>query len=212
MAWAVLVLTLGASSLLYLLIQRDAAAKVTNLVDLVPPRTALLAWLLFGEPLTAPTLLGTATTGGGCGAGHARTLHGPGSMKALAPLHRSWCGSWVSVRKGQAAVSDLLAPAALANFHAGKHVQTFACADHRGDASRIVRLCGAEPLWFCRILTARQAVGFNHLALIPAAAPNHCEITAGECVLSIVFGLQRRAGNEAVQIKSFLTYFRRGYT
>ena len=53
MAWSVLVLTLGGSSMLYLLIQRGAAAKVTSLLYLVPPCTAVLAWLLFGEPLSA---------------------------------------------------------------------------------------------------------------------------------------------------------------
>jgi drug/metabolite transporter (DMT)-like permease len=52
MAWSVLVLTLGGSSLLYLLIQRGAATEVTSLMYLVPPCTAALAWLLFGEPFT----------------------------------------------------------------------------------------------------------------------------------------------------------------
>ena len=44
MAWSVLGLTLGGSSLLYLLIQRGAATAVTSLMYLVPPCTALLAW------------------------------------------------------------------------------------------------------------------------------------------------------------------------
>lgn len=61
MAWSVLV-TLGGSSLLYLLIQRGAAASVTSLMYLVPPSTALLAWLLFAEPITALTIAGTALT------------------------------------------------------------------------------------------------------------------------------------------------------
>ena len=52
MAWSVLVLTLGGSSLLYLLIQRGAATEVTSLMYLVPPCTAMLAWLLFGEAFT----------------------------------------------------------------------------------------------------------------------------------------------------------------
>ena len=52
MAWSVLVLTLGGSSLLYLLIQRGAATAVTSLLYLVPPCTALMAWALFGESLT----------------------------------------------------------------------------------------------------------------------------------------------------------------
>ncbi|WP_334154557.1 DMT family transporter [Tepidimonas sp.] len=62
MAWSVLGLTLGGSSLLYLLIQRGAAASVASLMYLVPPCTALIAWVLFGEPITATTLTGTALT------------------------------------------------------------------------------------------------------------------------------------------------------
>lgn len=62
MAWSVLGLTLGGSSLLYLLIQRGAAASVSSLMYLVPPTTALMAWLLFDEPITAMTLAGTALT------------------------------------------------------------------------------------------------------------------------------------------------------
>jgi len=60
MAWSVLVLTLGGSSLLYLLIQRGAATAVTSLMYLVPPCTALMAWALFGEVFTAPMLVGVA--------------------------------------------------------------------------------------------------------------------------------------------------------
>ncbi len=62
MAWSVLGLTLGGSSLLYMLIQRGAAASVTSLMYLVPPCTALIAWVLFAEPITAATLAGTALT------------------------------------------------------------------------------------------------------------------------------------------------------
>jgi drug/metabolite transporter (DMT)-like permease len=62
MAWAVLALTLGGSSLLYLLIQRGAATAVTSLLYLVPPSTAFLAWLLFDEAVTGMTILGTLCT------------------------------------------------------------------------------------------------------------------------------------------------------
>jgi drug/metabolite transporter (DMT)-like permease len=62
MAWSVLGLTLGGSSLLYLLIQRGAAASVTSLMYMVPPTTAIVAWLLFGETITLATLAGTALT------------------------------------------------------------------------------------------------------------------------------------------------------
>lgn len=62
MAWSVLGLTLGGSSLLYLLIQRGAATAVTSLLYLVPPTTAFMAWWLFAEPITLTTVLGTALT------------------------------------------------------------------------------------------------------------------------------------------------------
>ena len=62
MAWSVLVLTLGGSSLLYLLIQKGAATTVTSLFYLVPPTAAILAWVLFSEPITAMTVLGMAVT------------------------------------------------------------------------------------------------------------------------------------------------------
>ncbi|MGZ5687225.1 MAG: DMT family transporter [Caldimonas sp.] len=62
MAWSVGVLTLGGSSLLYLLIQRGEATAVTSLLFLVPPCTALMAWFLFGEGFTLPMALGMALT------------------------------------------------------------------------------------------------------------------------------------------------------
>lgn len=62
MAWSVLGLTLGGSSLLYMLIQRGAAASVTSLMYLVPPCTAMIAWMLFDEPINAVTLGGIALT------------------------------------------------------------------------------------------------------------------------------------------------------
>jgi drug/metabolite transporter (DMT)-like permease len=62
LAWSVLALTLGGSSLFYILIQRGAAAAVTSLMYLVPPTTAVMAWVLFNEPITLVTLLGIAVT------------------------------------------------------------------------------------------------------------------------------------------------------
>ncbi len=62
LAWSVLVLTLGGSSLFYILIQRGAAAAVTSLMYLVPPTTALMAWVLFNEPITLVTLFGIGVT------------------------------------------------------------------------------------------------------------------------------------------------------
>ena len=62
MAWSVLVLTLGGSSLLYLLVQRGAATRVTSLFYLVPPCTAFLAWALFDESFTRLMLIGLVLT------------------------------------------------------------------------------------------------------------------------------------------------------
>ena len=62
MAWSVLALTLGGSSLLYLLIQRGAATAVTSLLYLVPPCTAVMAWILFGEAITVFTIAGIVLT------------------------------------------------------------------------------------------------------------------------------------------------------
>ena len=62
LAWSVLALTLGGSSLLFLLIQRGAATQVTSLLYLVPPCTAAMAWLLFGEAFTASMAAGMLMT------------------------------------------------------------------------------------------------------------------------------------------------------
>jgi drug/metabolite transporter (DMT)-like permease len=62
LAWSVLGMTLGGSSLLYLLIQRGAATTVTSLMYLVPPTTALMAWVLFDEPITVLIVAGMALT------------------------------------------------------------------------------------------------------------------------------------------------------
>lgn len=56
--WLVLVLSLGAISLLNLLIRSGSAVNVASLFYLTPPTTALMAWLLFGETLTGLALAG----------------------------------------------------------------------------------------------------------------------------------------------------------
>lgn len=62
MVWSVLVLTLGGSSLLYLMIQRGAATAVASLMYLVPPCTAVLAAWLFGEELGVTVVAGLVLT------------------------------------------------------------------------------------------------------------------------------------------------------
>lgn len=58
MVWLILVLSLGAISLYYLLIRRGAVTNVASLFFLVPPSTALFAWLLFDETFGLPALAG----------------------------------------------------------------------------------------------------------------------------------------------------------
>ena len=58
LAWLVLVLSLGASFLLFLLIRRGAATRVASLMYLTPPCAALLAWWLFGETFTVVAAAG----------------------------------------------------------------------------------------------------------------------------------------------------------
>jgi drug/metabolite transporter (DMT)-like permease len=58
LGWSVIVLSVGAISLLYWLLRRGAAADVARLFYLVPPVTALMAYLLFGEHLGAVAFAG----------------------------------------------------------------------------------------------------------------------------------------------------------
>jgi drug/metabolite transporter (DMT)-like permease len=58
LGWSVLVLSVGAISLLYVLLRHGAAADVARLFYLVPPVTALMAYVLFGERLDALALVG----------------------------------------------------------------------------------------------------------------------------------------------------------
>jgi drug/metabolite transporter (DMT)-like permease len=60
MAWLVLVLSLGAVTLLYLLLRKGAASSVSSLFFLVPPSTAIVAFILFDETLGGYSALGMA--------------------------------------------------------------------------------------------------------------------------------------------------------
>lgn len=60
LAWLVLVLSIGAISLLNWLIRHGSAVNVASLFYLTPPTTTLLAWLLFGETLAGLALVGMA--------------------------------------------------------------------------------------------------------------------------------------------------------
>ncbi len=56
--WLVLVLSVGAISLLNVLIRSGSAVNVASLFYLTPPTTALIAWAAFGETLSGPALAG----------------------------------------------------------------------------------------------------------------------------------------------------------
>jgi drug/metabolite transporter (DMT)-like permease len=62
LAWLVLVLSLGAITLLYLLIRCGDAARVTSLFYLVPPVTALMGFVFFDERLPLLAASGMALT------------------------------------------------------------------------------------------------------------------------------------------------------
>ncbi len=61
-AWLILVLSIGAISLLGWLIRRGEASRVASMFYLVPPTAALGSWLLFHETLGPLALLGMAIT------------------------------------------------------------------------------------------------------------------------------------------------------
>lgn len=65
MGWLVLVLSLGAVSLLNWLIRNSNAVNIASLFYLVPPCTAVFAWLLFGETFSGIALVGMVLTVGG---------------------------------------------------------------------------------------------------------------------------------------------------
>ncbi len=60
MVWLVFVLSIGAISLLYLMIRHSEVSKVAGLFYLVPAFTALTAWLWFGETLLIIQMVGMA--------------------------------------------------------------------------------------------------------------------------------------------------------
>ncbi len=60
--WLVVVLSIGAVSLLYVLIRHGEAARVASMFYLVPPVTALMAFAIFGERLTGTALIGMGFT------------------------------------------------------------------------------------------------------------------------------------------------------
>jgi drug/metabolite transporter (DMT)-like permease len=74
LVWLVVPLSLGAVLLLLLLLRRGSASGVSSLLFLVPPATAVEAYLLFGEQLPLLSLAGVVVTA----AGVALVLRPPG--------------------------------------------------------------------------------------------------------------------------------------
>ena len=60
--WSIFALSIGAISLLFIMIRDGEATQVSAYMYLTPPVTALMAWALFAEPITVTTLFGTALT------------------------------------------------------------------------------------------------------------------------------------------------------
>ena len=65
LGWSVLVLSIGATLLLYVLLRRGDASRVASLLYLVPPVTAMMAWAVYGETLALLTIAGMALTAAG---------------------------------------------------------------------------------------------------------------------------------------------------
>ncbi|MDX9715902.1 MAG: DMT family transporter [Thauera sp.] len=65
LGWLVVVLSVGAVSLLGLLIRSGSAVNVASLFYLTPPATALIAWAMFDERLSALAIAGMGIAVGG---------------------------------------------------------------------------------------------------------------------------------------------------
>jgi drug/metabolite transporter (DMT)-like permease len=64
-AWSVLMLSIAAIALLLLMIRHGEVSRIAALIYLVPPLTAIEAFMLFGESLGAVQIIGMAVTAAG---------------------------------------------------------------------------------------------------------------------------------------------------
>ncbi|MEK9930253.1 MAG: DMT family transporter [Rhodospirillaceae bacterium] len=60
--WSSIGLSVVAIALYFVLVQRGAAVKVTSMIYLSPPTTAIMGWAVFGETMSALALLGFLAT------------------------------------------------------------------------------------------------------------------------------------------------------
>ncbi|MEO1266308.1 MAG: DMT family transporter, partial [Pseudomonadota bacterium] len=87
LAWLTLVLSIGAITLLLILVRENEAWRTASLFYLVPPITAVMAWALFGETLTVVQLIGMMLVTGAIlslQTRRAETIAAPGGAKRSA--------------------------------------------------------------------------------------------------------------------------------
>ena len=58
MGWQIIMVSFGAYAILMYLIKKGTASKTSNLFFLVPPVTALMAWVILGEDLFVIDIIG----------------------------------------------------------------------------------------------------------------------------------------------------------
>ena len=65
LAWLAVVNSIGGMTVLFVLLRRGGGADTASLLYLVPPVTALLAWPVLGQPVTAAVVAGLVLSGAG---------------------------------------------------------------------------------------------------------------------------------------------------
>ncbi len=58
MGWQIIMVSFGAYAILMYLIKKGTASKTSNLFFLVPPVTAIMAWMILGEELITIDVIG----------------------------------------------------------------------------------------------------------------------------------------------------------
>ncbi len=119
LGWSVVVLSVGAISLLYWLLRHGAAANVARLFFLVPAVTAVMAALMFGEMLDVLAIAGMAPDQRRCPAREARNgtrcvtgyLRSAGTSRHNAFLRASIHRRSACRRSGRAGIAGLDRPA-----------------------------------------------------------------------------------------------------
>jgi len=74
LGWLIVIMSLGAFSLLMVMIRLGAITKVASLLFMVPPITAVMGYVLFGEVLSGFQIFGMVLSAGGVGLASANLL------------------------------------------------------------------------------------------------------------------------------------------